>query len=165
MYKIGRPITYEELKGYSNEMQRKYLEWIRDNFNVSAGVIAEMLGTSVGTLWAFRRDNGLLDIEFPRSTKKIDMEIFQNWQSSEPKTVPVVADTPKNEKKEPPLVDPAFVNTMVSGQIELVGKASQIGQTLFRIFQDTKLRMNISFSVLTEEDPETPPEEHIEENT
>ena len=105
-----------------------------------------------------------MDIEFPRATTNSEMKRFQNWQNSEPQTVLVAADTPKIEKKGPPLVDPAFVNTMVSDQIELVGKASQVGQTLFRIFQDTKLRMNISFSVLTEDNPDPRPEEHTEEN-
>jgi DNA uptake protein ComE-like DNA-binding protein len=164
-YKIGQRITWEEFKTYPPEMQKKYLQYFADNHGASTGMICALFNRSQPVVSSYFKDRGLGGI-LNRQPKKEAMERFNDWLSGTDEQ-PVVAEVPPVPIEVKPVVvekvvkpeQPYFVHTLLSGNMELSGTATEIFQTLFGIFRDAQLSLSVNFQVI----PPAPVAEVIEE--
>lgn len=152
VYKIGQRIPWKEFKSYPIEMQIKYLEWMRDNLHATRGMIVEALGCANGTIYAYAKNTlGRTDL-WHRSIPEAKKKPFRKWL--EESTVAVAEEQAKQEekpikktaKKPSELIIPVF-NVISGGNLHLSGSAAEIGQSIWRIFGEARLVMDITFCV------------------
>ena len=149
VYKIGQPISFNEFKSYPVEMQIKYLEWMRDNLGANRQMIVETLGISNGYIYTYAKSAlGRTDLWRRQATEQ-NKKLFRKWLKGS--TNAVVKEQPKQEEKKPiekadKMVIPVF-NVISCGELHLSGSAAEIGQTIWRIFGEARLEMDITFSV------------------
>ena len=77
-YRMNSPITYAEFKKYPDDLKKKYIQRLRDMFDVSDKDIAEMMGVNVKTL-----ATALAKIDARggrRGKRKADYVAFENWK-------------------------------------------------------------------------------------
>lgn len=61
IYRMDEPISYEEFKGYPKDIQKQYIEQLRDHHGASLTSIQKMLGISKGTAYnVITKDLGLV---------------------------------------------------------------------------------------------------------
>lgn len=80
-YRMNSPITYAEFKKYPNDLKKKYIQRLRDMFDVSDKDIAEMMGVNVKTL-----ATALAKIDARggrRGKRKADYVAFENWKRND----------------------------------------------------------------------------------
>ena len=77
-YRMNSPITYAEFKKYPDDLKKKYIQRLRDMFDVPDKDIAEMMGVNVKTL-----ATALAKIDARggrRGKRKADYVAFENWK-------------------------------------------------------------------------------------
>ena len=77
-YRMNSPITYTEFKKYPDDLKKKYIQRLRDMFDVSDKDIAEMMGVNVKTL-----ATALAKIDARggrRGKRKADYVAFEKWK-------------------------------------------------------------------------------------
>lgn len=77
-YRMNSPITYAEFKKYPDDLKKKYIQRLRDMFDVPDKDIAEMMGVNVKTL-----ATALAKIDASggrRGKRKADYVAFENWK-------------------------------------------------------------------------------------
>lgn len=80
-YRMNSPITYAEFKKYPDDLKKKYIQRLRDMFDVSDKDIAEMMGVNVKTL-----ATALAKIDARggrRGKRKADYVAFENWKRND----------------------------------------------------------------------------------
>ena len=77
-YRMNSPITYAEFKKYPDELKKKYIQRLRDMFDVPDKDIAEMMGVNAKTL-----ATALAKIDARggrRGKRKADYVAFEKWK-------------------------------------------------------------------------------------
>lgn len=77
-YRMNSPITYAEFKKYPDDLKKKYIQRLRDMFDVPDKDIAEMMGVNVKTL-----ATALAKIDARggrRGKRKADYVAFEKWK-------------------------------------------------------------------------------------
>ena len=77
-YRMNSPITYAEFKKYPNDLKKKYIQRLRDMFDVPDKDITEMMGVNVKTL-----ATALAKIDARggrRGKRKADYVAFEKWK-------------------------------------------------------------------------------------
>ena len=77
-YRMNSPITYTEFKKYPDDLKKKYIQRLRDMFDVPDKDIAEMMGVNVKTL-----ATALAKIDARggrRGKRKADYVAFEKWK-------------------------------------------------------------------------------------
>lgn len=77
-YRMNSPITYAEFKKYPDDLKKKYIQRLRDMFDVSDTDIAAMMGVNVKTL-----ATALAKIDARggrRGKRKADYVAFEKWK-------------------------------------------------------------------------------------
>ena len=77
-YRMNSPITYAEFKKYPDDLKKKYIQRLRDMFDVSDTDIAAMMGVKAKTLNA-----ALIKIDASggrRGKRKADYVAFEKWK-------------------------------------------------------------------------------------
>lgn len=77
-YRMNSPITYAEFKKYPNDLKKKYIQRLRNMFDVSDTDIAAMMGVKAKTLNA-----ALIKIDASggrRGKRKADYVAFEKWK-------------------------------------------------------------------------------------
>lgn len=77
-YRMNSPITYSEFKKYPDDLKKKYIQRLRDMFDVPDKDIAEMMGVNVKTL-----ATALAKIDARggrRGKRKADYVAFEKWK-------------------------------------------------------------------------------------
>lgn len=77
-YRMNSPITYAEFKKYPDDLKKKYIQRLRDMFDVPDKDIAEMMGVNVKTL-----ATTLAKIDASggrRGKRKADYVAFEKWK-------------------------------------------------------------------------------------
>ena len=77
-YRMNSPITYVEFKKYPDDLKKKYIQRLRDMFDVSDTDIAAMMGVKANTLNA-----ALIKIDASggrRGKRKADYVAFEKWK-------------------------------------------------------------------------------------
>lgn len=77
-YRMNSPITYAEFKKYPDDLKKKYIQRLRDMFDVTDKDIAAMMGVNVKTL-----ATALAKIDAScgrRGKRKADYVAFENWK-------------------------------------------------------------------------------------
>lgn len=77
-YRMNSPITYAEFKKYPDDLKKKYIQRLRDMFDVSDTDIATMMGVNVKTL-----ATALSKIDARggrRGKRKADYVAFEKWK-------------------------------------------------------------------------------------
>ena len=77
-YRMNSPITYAEFKKYPDDLKKKYIQRLRDMFDVSDTDIAAMMGVKAKTLNA-----ALIKIDARggrRGKRKADYVAFEKWK-------------------------------------------------------------------------------------
>lgn len=149
VYEMKKPITFQRFKSYPKDMQKEYLQWFVDEFGASRGMIAQLFGVTGNAVYQYFKQQGYLDM-LVRQMRFSDKERFAVWFkqfSADAEKQAVEEPKPPVEKKEKVVVPP-FFNTITSGEILLEGKASEIGQTLFNMFQNETVTMQVKFEVV-----------------
>lgn len=77
-YRMNSPITYTEFKKYPNDLKKKYIQRLRDMFDVSDTDIAAMMGVKAKTLNAALIKIGASGGR--RGKRKADYVAFENWK-------------------------------------------------------------------------------------
>lgn len=142
VYKIGQPITLEELRSYPREMQIKYLEWIRDNLGATTGMLSEMFGISANySCTALRRMN-LIGI-LPKGNSESNHKKFKKWLKSF--NEPVKKEKTEEPKPQREVVEPMFFDVISSCDMTLKGSAVKVGQMIFKLFHDQNIVVTVKF--------------------
>lgn len=149
VYEMKVPISWEKFKGYPKDMQREYLQWFVDEFTATQGMMARIFGRNpgyVGTTLKKMGHDGVLR----KMPKEAGLKKFNEWlKQFNVESEPVVE---KNvEKPVRAIEQPLFFHTITGCEMSMEGKASEIGQTLFSLFRDQKIAVNISFVGANEE--------------
>ena len=77
-YRMNSPITYSEFKKYPDDLKKKYIQRLRDMFDVSDTDIAAMMGVKAKTL-----NTALVKIDASggrRGKRKADYVAFEKWK-------------------------------------------------------------------------------------
>ena len=77
-YRMNSPITYAEFKKYPDDLKKKYIQRLRDMFDVSNTDIAAMMGVKAKTL-----NSALVKIDASggrRGKRKADYVAFEKWK-------------------------------------------------------------------------------------
>ncbi|MBR4856328.1 MAG: hypothetical protein IKU94_06850 [Bacteroidaceae bacterium] len=155
-YKIGQPITWAEFRSYPREMQQEWANTFARKFDCGGKGIAIATGTSPSSVFTYFNDYGLT---LPEGTGKYSErkgEEIRAW-AERPEPAPVKVEKPEPKKTEPKKPElPYYVNTIRNGTMELQGNATEIFHTLFSIFRDAQLKLDMYFTVV-------PPEPTVEE--
>lgn len=80
-YRMNSPITYAEFKKYPDDLKKKYIQRLRDMFDVPDKDIAEMMGVNVKTL-----ATALAKIDARggrRGKRKANYVAFENWKRND----------------------------------------------------------------------------------
>lgn len=77
-YRMNSPITYAEFKKYPDDLKKKYVQRLRDMFDVSDKDIAAMMGVNVKTLTACLAKIGARGGR--RGKRKADYVAFEKWK-------------------------------------------------------------------------------------
>ena len=80
-YRMNSPITYAEFKKYPDDLKKKYIQRLRDMFDVSDTDIAAMMGVKAKTLNA-----ALIKIDARggrRGKRKADYVAFEKWKHND----------------------------------------------------------------------------------
>lgn len=153
-YKIGQPISWAEFRSYPREMQQEWVNAFAKRFGCGGKGIAIATGTSQAAVSNYLEFANLtLPDGIGRYTDKKG-EAIRAWvELPEPAPVEVVEPKPKRAEPEPPKKPelPYFVNTIQSGTMGLEGNATEIFHTLFGIFRDAQLKLDIYFTVVPPE--------------
>lgn len=146
MYTMKEPISWQKFKSYPIDIQKEYLQWFVDEFNMSRGMFADMVGLTGTGVYPYLKQQGLLDM-LVRQPLVDDKLRFKEWlkQYNPDETVEEKpAEEPKKEKVK--IVEqPMFFNTITGCEMNFEGKASEISQTLFTLFRDQKIAVSVVF--------------------
>ena len=165
VYKIGEKISWAEFRSYPEDIQKEYLQYFADRFQISNMYFAEMLGTTgacVATYFNKYRPNltGIL----PRRTPKPKIHEFHAWlnesKESEKQPPKVIEKQPQKEKEQ---VVSYFAHTLRNGTLMLEGTGAEIAQTLFGMFQNEQLSIELKFVNCTVTPVEVEDEDEIVE--
>ena len=155
VYKLSEPISWVEFKSYPHDIQVKYLEFLRDEFGASNAWFKRVMGIGDGTLYPYFTDHKLKGIllKYPETSNR---DKFEAWLKSNG-VPPTEEPKPKKEKVVTP--PPMFYNVISSCEMNLSGKASEISQMLYNIFQNQRIIVQV---VLDAEQPENDDVEEID---
>lgn len=164
-YTTKKPITWKEFKFYPVEIQAEYFKHFAEEHKCNRAMMAEMFGTNMNNLnmYIARRPelNGILHSRATAETIVKFREFLAGGKETvadepnkeEPIEEPV--ETPIEKTVEQPkkqLPEMPYVNTIQAGTFKATGRAMDIGQTLYRMFQDMKIRAVISFEAVDDAD-------------
>lgn len=162
-YKVGQPIAWAEFKKYPKEMKQEWVNTFAEKFECSTKGMAIVFGLHNTSINSYLQKH---EISIPKTgvynEKKGDA--IRAWIAEATPTPPAPEPTPEKPKKTEPKKPeiPYFVNTIQHGTMQLTGSATEIFQTLFGIFRDARLQLDIEFSVIpaapTVAEPEPEPE-------
>ena len=62
VYEMKKPISWKKFKSYPKDIQRDYLQWFVDEFGISRGALAPMLGVTVTGMYPYFKQQGFLDM-------------------------------------------------------------------------------------------------------
>lgn len=151
MYKIGQPISWQEFKSYPQEMRQKWVDTFYDQFGCATGGMSLVFGLKPASISYWFDKNGVTSPgKSPiDSEKKEKILAWMNGEQAAPvaQAAPVVKAAAPVVKTE---TMPYFVNVLKSGTLSLEGDTNEICQTLFGIFREAKLHLDISFTVVDE---------------
>lgn len=148
VYTMKEPISWVRFKSYPKDIQKEYLQWFVDEFSLSRGMLAEMMGMSSTGVYPYMKQQGLIGMlcRNPSDDRKWK---FKEWlKQYRPEEETTQEETPVEEpKKERVKVveQPIFFNSIVGCEMNLEGKASEISQTLFSLFRDQKIAVSVVF--------------------
>jgi hypothetical protein len=144
VYKIGKPISWEEFKSYPHDVQVQYLEWIKDNLGVTTASCAEMWGIRKGTVSSqFGATRMNLAGILPRSCSKYAETKFKKWLKGDEKESATTEVKEEPPKETPVVEEPVFFNVISSCDMQLKGKAIEIGQTIYKLFRDQEISVTV----------------------
>lgn len=148
VYTMKEPISWVRFKSYPKDIQKEYLQWFVDEFGMSRGMFAEMVGLSSTGVYPYLKQQGHIDMLHKMPTRE-NLVKFKLWLSqyrpeeeSAQEGPPV--EEPKKEKVKV-VEQPIFFNSIVGCEMNLEGKASEISQTLFSLFRDQKIAVSVVF--------------------
>lgn len=159
-YKIGQPITWAEFKTYPLEMQEKWVEAFVEKFKCGAKGLALVFGLNHTSFYGHCKRTGLVMPQKSGIYTEAKGDLIREWMGEPPAPVePKPKPEPKKATPEPPKKPelPYFVNTIQSGTMGLEGNATEIFHTLFGIFRDAQLKLDIYFTVVPTEPPKELP--------
>lgn len=148
VYEMKKPISWKKFKSYPKDIQREYLQWFVDEFGVTRGALAPVLGVTVTGMYPYFKQQGFLDM-FPKVAKSDAVGRLNVWleQFDLESKNPVVEEPVIPEKKDEKVSMPSiFFNTISSCEMNLQGSASQIAQTLFNLFQNQEIAVSVIFA-------------------
>lgn len=159
-YKLTSPISWAEFKSYPEDIQSQYLKHFAEKHGATASMMAEMFGTTRAAVSAYigNLHPNLKGILCSGANREI-RTAFAVWLRNETgcsndivaieeceATTLEEAKAEKNQLPEMP-----YVNTITSGTITVDGRAMDIGQTLYRMFNAARICATVSFKVQKDE--------------
>lgn len=144
MYEMKVPISWAKFKGYPKDIQREYIQWFVDEFGATQGMLAQIFEMNPGYVGTCLKKMGHNNVLHKMPTQD-GMTRFKEWlrgfrDEKEVEKIPV-PEEPKKKVVEQPI----FFNSIVGCEMNLEGKASEIGQTLFSLFRDQKISVTVVF--------------------
>lgn len=87
-----KPMKWEEFNHMTIAAQKKYVEWLRDEYKASARKIADMLGANQATFFKYNKNNLWVEFKYTKmSARELERwEEFCNINNTTPTTI----DTP-----------------------------------------------------------------------
>ena len=153
VYNWNKPISYSEFRSYPTNIQRECLSHFAEKWGCSRSMFANMLGCNPNTLNGYLY-NGDLGGILRRQPTRGNIDRFDAWLS-ENRTEKTAEEEPKPiPDKKSSVVIPVYKNVFNSGNFEVEGLPSEIGDALFRMFQNTKIHARIDFYVVDEKGEE-----------
>lgn len=147
VYTMKEPISWVRFKSYPKDIQKEYLQWFVDEFGMTRGMFAEMVGISGAGVYPYLKQQGLLEMmpRMPTAENKLKFnEWLKQYRPEEEREETPVVEEPKKEKVKV-VEQPIFFNSIVGCEMNLEGKASEISQTLFSLFRDQKIAVSVVF--------------------
>lgn len=142
VYKMNEPISWVEFKSYPTEIQADYIKSLVEAFGCNVQMFSEIVNTTYTAVSSyFYKTEGKQELRdlFIRG-RNIDRSRYEMWLAE--KNV-VVAPEVELKKVD---VSPTFYGTISSCEMTLEGSAAEIGQTLFNMFRDQVITVQIVFS-------------------
>ena len=143
VYKMKVPITLAEFKSYPLEYKKEYLQWFVDEFGMSQSMVGKLLGTSQSHAGVILKNYGLMDMLRGHSVTFEQRRAFDEWlveQRGDNKEE-VVEEKPKAAPETP-----VFFNTITGCEMSFEGSAAEISQTIFSLFRNQRIAVNIVFA-------------------
>lgn len=149
VYSLDRVIPWHEFKRLPMDIQKKYLEFLRDKFDISSGYVGEMFGIRPSSFTNWLAEHEMKGL-FPKNVNRQNGDVFRAWWQGPSEEQPVVEEKPvkKPEPRKPEM--PYFPETLQVGQFTMKGTGTEISQTLFGIFRDKKIEVFLKFRAIEE---------------
>ena len=147
MYEMKKPISWQKFKSYPKDIQKEYLQYFVDEFGITRGMFAEIVGVSSAGVYPYLKQQGLLDMLSRMATLENKLK-FNEWlKQYRPEEEVEETPVPEEPKKEKVKVveQPMFFNTITGCEMNFEGKASEISQTLFTLFRDQRIAVSVVF--------------------
>ena len=157
-YSLQQPMSWEQFKVLPNDLKKEYLEYLKENFNASNYMVAEMLGVSKGFFSNYLATcsiQGRHGGSNPRPDA-LEKKAFKEWWSGE--TVDVnefikatreaieeaneVIETPA-EVVEPTMIEEPKPSVLRGLNINMIGTFPEIMQQLSRYPLDPDIKFNV----------------------
>lgn len=146
VYTMKEPISWQRFKSYPVDIQKEYLQWFVDEFGMTRGMFAQMLNMTGQGIYPYLKQQGLLGmlLKYPTEQNRAKFFTWLGQYNREEFVEEKPVEEPKKEKVK--IVEqPMFFNTITGCEMNFEGKASEISQTLFTLFRDQKIAVNVVF--------------------
>lgn len=134
-YNLKQPTDWAGLKAMPADLQKQYIERLRQDYKANAQAIAQMLG--VGTS-ALRALTAQLDITFPRGGGgKMSAAEQKRWREFTTGEAP--------EEMPPEETPPAAGATLTAGELTFHGAVGEVLQQVWAILGNNRGRLTVSW--------------------
>ena len=169
VYKIGERISWNEFRSYPLDVRAEYLQHFVNKFGATSGMMADLFEVSTWSICNHIAENPELRGILKKSITKQSKEDFYKWLKTAPeieKEKPIRIPKEKREKapvvQEPIVVEkpkevvtkpemPYFAHVLRCGEFSLEGSGVEIASTLYGIFRDKRIMVELRFTEIPEE--------------
>ena len=144
VYEMKVPISWAKFKGYPKDIQREYLQWFVDEFGASNSMMSQIFEVTPAYIGTALKEMGHGGVLLRMPTQK-GMLAFKEWLKGFAPEEKVEKIPVPEEPKKKVVEQPIFFNSIVGCEMNLEGKASEIAQTLFSLFRDQRIAVNVVF--------------------
>ena len=153
VYQVGKPITWEEFKGYPIEMQREYLKHFAEKHKCNTAMLANMMGCEATALMAHTKRKGLSGIVVRRPTIEAQMAFYRWLESQKNPVEPEEAAPEQSVAEEPARVKAPTMasSTILGGSCTMKGTANEILLELQQMLKNENVIMSVTWHRAEEE--------------
>ena len=150
MYKIGQPISWQEFKSYPQDIQQEWIDRFYEMFGCCSAGLSLLWGKKVATIGAWMARN---DLKSPGKGRLNEMSKRQImcWIGGKEEE-PVVEENVEEKVEEKGVDAPYFADVLKGGRLCLEGDANEICQTLYGIFRNKRVKVDVRFTEADKEE-------------